>query len=69
MYSFENKEKYCLICTCPVWLYFSLLFCAQVYNEFKSANYKSHWNILVFYNHWKIMPDLNKSHEKMSHFV
>ena len=24
----------------------------------KSANYKNHWNTLVFYNQWKIMSDL-----------
>ena len=35
----------------------------------KSANYKSHWNILVFYNQWKITSDLNMSHRKMSDFV
>ena len=35
----------------------------------KSANYKSHQNILVFYNQWKIMSDLNMSHEEMSDFV
>ena len=35
----------------------------------ESANYKSHWNILVFYNRWKIMSDLNMSHGKMSDFV
>ena len=26
--------------------------------KLKSANYKSHWNILVIYNQWKIMSDL-----------
>ena len=35
----------------------------------KSANYKSHWNILVFYNQWKLMSDLNMSRGKMSDFV
>ena len=37
--------------------------------KLKSASYKSHWNVLVFYNLWKIMPDLNMSHGKMSDFV
>ena len=35
----------------------------------ESANYKSHWNILVFYNQLKIMSDLNMSHRKMYDFV
>ena len=35
----------------------------------KTANYKSHWNILVFYDQWKITSDLNKSLGKMSDFV
>ena len=35
----------------------------------KISNYKSHWNILVFYDKWKIMSDLNMSHGKMSDFV
>ena len=34
-----------------------------------SSDYKSHWNIIVFYDQWKIMPDLNMSHGKMSDFV
>ena len=35
----------------------------------KYANYKSHWNILVFCDQWNMMSDLNMSHEKMSYFV
>ena len=35
----------------------------------KSVNYKSHWNILVFYDQWKITLDLNMFHWKMSDFV
>ena len=35
----------------------------------KDANYKSHWNILVFWDQWKMMPDLNMSHGKMLDFV
>ena len=30
---FVNKEKYCQICTCPVWLYFTLLVCANFSKE------------------------------------
>ena len=30
----------------------------------KSANYKGHWNILVFYDQWKITSDLKMSTEK-----
>ena len=37
--------------------------------KLKDANYKSHWNNLVFYNQWKIKSDLNISHRKMSGFV
>ena len=69
MYYFVNKEKCCQICTYPcnfIWLYlFVLTFAAK----FESANYKSHWNILVFCHQWKMMSDLNMSHEKMSDFV
>ena len=35
----------------------------------KSSNYRCHWIILVFYNQWKIMPDLNMFPGKMSDFV
>ena len=34
----------------------------------KCAKYKSHWNILVFYDQWKIASDLNMSHGKISDF-
>ena len=37
--------------------------------KLKDANYKSHWNILVFCDQWKMMSDLNISHGKMSDFV
>ena len=66
---FVNKEKYCQIYTCPVWLYFALLDCAHFAIRLKSANYKSHWNILVIYDQWKIMSDLNMSDGKASDFV
>ena len=36
--------------------------------KLKRANDKSHWNILVFYDQWKTMSDLNMSHGKMSDF-
>ena len=35
----------------------------------KSTNYKSHWNVLIFYDQWKITSDLNMSHGKMPDFV
>ena len=35
----------------------------------KVANNSSHWNILVFCDHWKMVSDLNISHGKMSDFV
>ena len=37
--------------------------------KLKDTNYKSHWNIFVFYNQWKMMSDMNMSHGKMSDFV
>ena len=37
--------------------------------KLKDANYKSHRNILVSCDRWKMMSDLNISHEKMSDFV
>ena len=36
--------------------------------KLKSPNYKSHWNILVFYDQWKAISDLSMSHWKMSDF-
>ena len=35
----------------------------------KDANYKSHWNVLVFCDLWKMMSDLNMSLEKIPYFV
>ena len=49
--------------------FFTLLDCVHFTIRLKSANRKSHWNILVFYDHWKIMLDLNISHRKMSNCV
>ena len=37
--------------------------------KLKVANYKNHWNVLIFCDQWKIMPDLNMSHWKISDFV
>ena len=37
--------------------------------KLKHANYKSHWNILVFYERWKMMSDLDIPHGKMSNFT
>ena len=66
---FANKEKYCQICTCLVQFISLYLFVPIFAVKLKDANYKTHWNISVFSNQWKIMSDLNMSHEKMSHFV
>ena len=35
----------------------------------KSDSYKTHWNILGFYDQWKRKSDLNMSHGEMSDFV
>ena len=37
--------------------------------KLKDANYKSHWNVLVFCGQWKMISDLNMSHEKFCDFV
>ena len=37
--------------------------------KLKSANHKSHWNTLVFYNQWKMTSNLNMSHGNMSDFL
>ena len=37
--------------------------------KWKVANYKSHWNRLVFYDQCKITSDLNMSHGRISDFV
>ena len=37
--------------------------------KLKIANDKSRWDILLFYDQWKIMSDLNISHGNMSDFV
>ena len=38
--------------------------------KLKDINYQSHWNIfVVFCDQWKIMSNLNISHEKMSDSV
>ena len=36
--------------------------------KLKSPNYKNHWNILVFYDQWKVISDVSMSHWKMSDF-
>ena len=69
MHYFVNKEKCCQICTCSVSFYFTLLDCVHFYTRLKSANYKSQWNILVFYDQWKITSDLNMSQGKMYDLV
>ena len=64
MYYFVNKDKYCQICLRLMCFYFTLLFALSFAMKQKSANKKSLWNILVFCNQWKVMPDLNMSHWK-----
>ena len=68
MYYFVNMEKYCQIWTYSVWFHFTLLLFAHFWNEIEKFIYKSHWNILVFWNQWKMMADLNISHDKISDF-
>ena len=68
MHHVVNKENYCQIWTWPfnfISLYFVLTFAMKL----KDANYKSHWNVLVFCEQWKMVSDLNISHETMSYFI
>ena len=37
--------------------------------ELKDANFKDHWNDIVFCNQWKMMSGFNMPHKKMSSFV
>ena len=69
MYYFVNKEKYCQIRTFPMWFCFTYLYVLMFAMKLKCANYNSHWNILLFYDQWKILSDFNMSHGKMSDFV
>ena len=69
MYHVVNKEKYCQICKYPVWFYFNLHVRAHFGNEIEIANYKSHLNVLTFYDQWNLMSDLNMCHGKMSDFI
>ena len=42
MHCFVNKKKYCQICTCPMWFYFTLLDLTHFCNEIeKSVKYSS----------------------------
>ena len=69
MYYFVNKKNTVRFAHVPcdfISLYLIVLTFAM---RLKSANYKSHWNILVFYDQWKIMSDLNMFHRKISDFV
>ena len=52
MYYFVNISPYLFVFTFAM--------------KFKNANYKNHWNDLVFPDQWKIMSDLNMPHQKMS---
>ena len=61
----KNTLRFAVTCDFILLCLFVLTFAMKL----KSANYKSHWNILVFYLQWKMMSDVNMSHEKMSDFV
>ena len=65
VYYFVNKEKYCQICFCLVWFYFTLLVCAHFCGD---ANYERRSNILIFCDQWKMISDLSVFHGKMSDF-
>ena len=54
-------------CSCDFILFYLIVLTFAM--RLKSANYKSHWNILVFYDQWKIMSDLNMFYGKMPDFV
>ena len=66
--SFKSHSNTAILCkagriyqrwTCPVWFYFIFFVCAHFCNEAENANHKSHWNILVFYDRWNMMSDLD----------
>ena len=40
------------------------LFVLTLAMKLKDANYKSHWNILVYWDQWKMISDLNMFHGK-----
>ena len=69
MYYFINKVKYCQICICPVWLYFTLLVCAHFCNEIERCQMQKSLKYLVYCDQRKMMSDLNMSYEKTSDFV
>ena len=69
MYYFVNKKnaaRFAHVLCDFISLYLIVVTFAM---RLKSDNHKSHWNILVFYDQWKIMSDLNMSHGTMSDFV
>ena len=65
MYYFVNKEKYCQICTYPVWFYFTVLVYIHRSNGIDRCLYKSHGIILVFCEQWKMISDLNAAWENV----
>ena len=66
MYYFVNKKN--TVRFTHVLCDFILLFlCSNLQGDWK-VHHKSHLNILVFYDQWKITPDLNMSHGKISDF-
>ena len=68
MYYFVNNKNTVSFAHVPcdfILLYLIVLTFAV---RLKSANYKSHWNILVFYNQWKKVR-FEYHPLKMSHFV
>ena len=69
MHNFLNKEKYCQICTCPLWFYFTLLDCVHFWNEIENCQLLKSLKYFSILWPMKIMSDLNMSLGKMSDFV
>ena len=70
MHHVVDKEKSCQICTlCLISLHFTCLGSPLQWNRKMPIINKSHWNILVFCNHWKLISDLNMSYGKIPDFV
>ena len=65
MYYFVNKKNFCQICTRAMCFYFTYL-CTFVQWNWKVPLIKI---IEIFNDKWKMMSDLNMSHEKMSDFA
>ena len=46
VYYFVNTEKYYQICTCSIWLYFTLLACAHFCNEIQRCH---SWKLMKYF--------------------